>query len=122
MTQAFFWALSVAYLAIGANIASFLFYFRPLNYYGVDRSLAAVHAFHPANAMKTKLMVKCVDDSGRPNEIPTTHWVIAGEAYIVVSIGHSNMQSCDFFVLEEIDLKSLGTLFHGFSVHRFIPI
>jgi hypothetical protein len=63
-------------------------------------------------------IVRCIDDSQRPDEIPVTKWVKAGEAYSVVGWQRSITQDCWFFILKEIDLTGCG-MYKGFSTDRF---
>jgi len=67
------------------------------------------------------MLVECVNDNARPNEIPTTHWVKKGNAYTVISV-LNDMNGVPLFVLEEINLTELGTPYKGFAAYRFRPI
>lgn len=48
----------------------------------------------------------CINDSNRPNDVPTAKWVKKGQVYTVLSMEKMNMQSGQIgFELEEIDLS-----------------
>jgi hypothetical protein len=66
--------------------------------------------------------VFCINDAGRPNEIPTSKWVKKAEVYTVIDTIKCNIQSGKIaLVLAEIDLKGCEP-YKGFSQERFIPV
>lgn len=67
---------------------------------------------------RIKKLVRCIDDSNRPDEIPLTHWVKEGEVYTLTGYAFSHTQNCKYFILEEISLHGFG-MYGGFSIHRF---
>lgn len=67
------------------------------------------------------MIVICLDDSGRPEDIPTSLWVKRGSEYTVIS-SYKDMNGIPLFELLEIDLASLGTLYKGFAANRFKPL
>ena len=55
--------------------------------------------------MKLPFKVICIHDEDRPNDIPTSRWVVKGEEYTVIKIERMNMQGNTLgYELEEIDL------------------
>jgi len=65
------------------------------------------------------LQVICVDDSHRPSDIPTSHWVKKGEPYTVIKAMKCNAQGNLLgFILEEIDLTPFFP-WRYFAAHRF---
>jgi hypothetical protein len=65
-----------------------------------------------------KQLIRCVDDSNRPDDIPSSKWIRKGEIYTIKEVGHSKSQAIPYYVLEEIDVTGCG-MYGGFSVHRF---
>ena len=64
----------------------------------------------------------CIDDTNRPSDIPTTHWVVKGNTYHITQTDKCLMQGGAVGVkLAEIDL----TPFHPwqyFAARRFAPL
>jgi hypothetical protein len=67
------------------------------------------------------MVVECINDSGKPSDIPTSMWIKKGNAYTVIDV-FEDMNDVLLFVLEEIDLASLGTPYKGFASYRFAPM
>ncbi len=67
------------------------------------------------------MRVQCINDKGRNEVIPITHWVKVGQIYNVTDI-LKDMHDIEYYVLAEIDLRSLGTSYKGFNSNRFAPI
>lgn len=67
------------------------------------------------------MIVKCIDDSYRPNDIPLSYWIKKESIYTVIN-SYKDMNGTLLFELEEIDLKPLGLLYKGFSANRFKPL
>jgi hypothetical protein len=62
--------------------------------------------------------VLCIDDSNRPNEIPTSKWLKKDAIYTVDKVG-KDYAGVYFFFLKEIE----GTApYLGFNINRFRPI
>ena len=56
--------------------------------------------------MKIPFKVICIHDEDRPNDIPTSRWVVKGEEYTVIKVERMNMQGNTLgYELEEIDLS-----------------
>lgn len=75
--------------------------------------------------MQTHLSVMkliCINDSARPQEIPTTHWVKKGQPYTAIKfdklLAHGNRMGVQ---LEEIDLKPFAP-YQYFGAWRFKPV
>lgn len=66
------------------------------------------------------MTVICNDDTGRPDEIPTSKWVKKGEAYTVIDAIKCMSQPGQplAYVLAEIDLSGYGA-YKGFAASRF---
>jgi hypothetical protein len=68
------------------------------------------------------MKVVCINDSGRPNEIPITKWVKKADVYTVIDYIKYNIQGGKIaYILEEIDLTGCEP-WKGFSEERFIPV
>ncbi len=65
------------------------------------------------------MKVICVNDKGRPNEVPADKWVTKGERYTVAGVVKCNIQNgAVAYVLEEIDLTGHEP-YIGFDSRRF---
>ncbi len=64
--------------------------------------------------------VICINDKGRNESIPSSHWVKEGQEYTPIA-EYTDMNGVGYYVLQEIDLSSLGTLYKGFNKNRFAP-
>jgi hypothetical protein len=69
------------------------------------------------------MKVICINDDGRPDDIPTSKWIVKDETYTVVKFLNCVAQPGNpvCFVLEEIDLKGCGN-YIGFDSKRFAPV
>lgn len=67
------------------------------------------------------MRVLCINDNGRPDDIPASKWVKAGEPYTVIDVIKCVTQPGQPFayVLDEIDLSGCG-FYKGFSSTRFV--
>jgi hypothetical protein len=67
------------------------------------------------------MRVLCINDAGRPDDVPATKWVKQGEKYTVIDVIKCNMQPGQPFayVLDEIDLNGCG-FYKGFASTRFV--
>ena len=63
------------------------------------------------------MRVKCIDDSNKPSDIPSSKWVKKDTVYTVIDEYKSLPQEIDTYVLAELDLE--GTGYGGFSADRF---
>ena len=61
--------------------------------------------------------VICIDDSHRPNEISSKHWVVKGQKYTIVKMCISKLTNDKYFVLEEV--KPDNPLYGGYNIKRF---
>ena len=61
--------------------------------------------------------VICIDDSMKPNEISSKHWIKKGDKYTVVKMCISKLTNDKYFVLEEI--KPDNPLYGGYNIKRF---
>ena len=61
--------------------------------------------------------VICINDSAKPNEISSKHWIKKGEKYTVVKMCISKLTNDKYFVLEEI--KPDNPLYGGYNIKRF---
>lgn len=66
-------------------------------------------------------LAKCINDSHKPESIPQSLFVVKGDVYTVIEV-LIDMHGIEYYVLAEIDLKSLGTSYKGFNSNRFAPI
>lgn len=67
------------------------------------------------------MKVQCINDSDRPESIPKSLFVVKGQMYTVIEVS-KDMHDIEYYVLAEIDLRSLGTSYKGFNSNRFAPI
>ena len=63
----------------------------------------------------------CINDKDRPESIPLSLFVVKGQIYTVIEVS-IDMNGIEYYVLEEISLTSIGTLYKGFAKSRFAPI
>lgn len=63
-------------------------------------------------------MLKCIDDKGRPADIPLSKWIKAGEYYTEHN-RFLGLGGVEIVQIEEIDLIPLGTSYKGFDAKRF---
>jgi len=67
-------------------------------------------------------LLRCIDDRNRPDEIPESKWVKAGDIYTFKKLWNSASQGqLPFIEVEEIDLTGCG-LYRGFAAFRFEPV
>ena len=64
------------------------------------------------------MQVEAVDVSGRPETVPSSLWIVKGQIYTVVEV-LKDMNSVEYFKLEEIPLEQAKTLYKGFASSRF---
>lgn len=66
------------------------------------------------------MKVLCINDKGRPDEIPTSKWIKEGETYTAIdAIPCKAQPGCPVaLVLAEIDLSGYG-FYKGFASTRF---
>jgi hypothetical protein len=74
--------------------------------------------------MKLPFKVICIHDEERPNDIPTSKWVVKGNEYTVITMERMNMQGGKIgYELEEIDLAKCCFPYTRFGAWRFaIPL
>lgn len=69
--------------------------------------------------IKVPFEVMCMDDSNRPNDIPTSKWVKQHNIYTVTKVGRFNVQNGLIgFILKEIDLSDCAP-YIAFAAWRF---
>jgi hypothetical protein len=66
------------------------------------------------------MKVVCINDAGRPDDIPVTKWIKKDEEYTVIDVIVCKMQPRNpvALVLQEIDLTGCG-FYKGFNSDRF---
>jgi hypothetical protein len=69
------------------------------------------------------MKILCIDDTNRPETIPTSKWLKKNQEYTPTGVIKCNSQGGIFgFILAEIDLKGCEP-YKCFSIHRFaIPV
>lgn len=74
--------------------------------------------------MKLPFKVICIHDGERPNDIPTSRWVVKGKEYTVIKVERMNMQGNSLaYELDEIDLEECCFPYTRFGAWRFaIPL
>lgn len=66
--------------------------------------------------------VVAIDDSNRPNDIPTSKWIKKDEVYTVIKMDYMNQQAGLLgFKLEEINIDDCFP-YQYFSANRFRPL
>lgn len=65
------------------------------------------------------MITECIDDSGRPNDIPTSQWIVKGNEYTVISVWKMNMQGGILgFELAEVNLAGCAP-YKYYAANRF---
>lgn len=65
------------------------------------------------------MLVECIDDSVKPNDIPTSKWVKKGQEYNVIGVWKMNMQGGILgFDLAEINLEGCAP-YKYYAANRF---
>jgi len=74
--------------------------------------------------MKLPFKVICIHDQDRPNDIPTSRWVVKGQEYTVIKVDRMHMHNGMLaYELEEIDLQECCFPYARFAAWRFgIPL
>ena len=66
--------------------------------------------------------VECVNDQGKPNDIPNNQWIKKGNQYTVIKADYLNMQNRILgFQLEEVSLEGCFPYLY-FAANRFKPL
>ena len=69
--------------------------------------------------IKVPFEVMCMDDTNRPNDIPTSKWVKQHNIYTVIKVSKFNVQNGLIgFILKEIDLTDCFP-YKAFAAWRF---
>jgi hypothetical protein len=63
------------------------------------------------------MKVICIDDSNRPQEVPTSCWLVAGQEYTVLKVGKNKLTNEDYFILQEVQPH---LPYGGYKVDRFV--
>lgn len=70
--------------------------------------------------MKLPFRVTCIHDEDRPNDIPTSKWVVKGQEYTVIKVERMQMHGGMLgYELEEIDLEECCFPYTRFAAWRF---
>lgn len=74
--------------------------------------------------MKLPFKVICIHDQDRPNDIPTSRWVVKGQEYTVIKVDRMHMHNGMLaYELDEIDLQECCFPYARFAAWRFgIPL
>ena len=65
------------------------------------------------------MVVICIDDSHRPNDIPTSQWIVKGNEYTVIGVYKMNMQNGILgYDLAEINLNGCAP-YKYYAASRF---
>ncbi len=64
-------------------------------------------------------LVKCINDSHKPESIPQSLFVVKGVEYTVVEVS-TDMNGIEFYKLLEINLSVLQNSYKGFASYRFV--
>jgi hypothetical protein len=65
------------------------------------------------------MLVVCIDDSHRPNDIPTSKWIVKGNEYNVIGVYKMNMQNGILgYDLAEINLNGCAP-YKYYAASRF---
>lgn len=62
------------------------------------------------------MKVICIDDSGRPNEIRTSNWLVRGNEYTVKKLLKSLITNQQYYSLEEV---TPDPPYGGYRIERF---
>jgi hypothetical protein len=60
--------------------------------------------------------VICIDASYRPQEVPTSCWLVEGQEYTVLRVGKNKLTNEEYFILQEIQPTPP---YGGYKVERF---
>jgi hypothetical protein len=60
--------------------------------------------------------VICIDASFKPEEVPTSSWLVEGQEYTVLRVGKNKLTNEDYFILQEIQPN---LPYGGYKVNRF---
>lgn len=65
------------------------------------------------------MIVVCIDDSNRPEDIPLSSWVVRGKEYTIVN-SFVGFGGAEIVEIAEIDLKKITNgIYGGFRASRF---
>ena len=68
------------------------------------------------------MKVLCIDDAGRPNDIPNSQWVKEGSIYHVTNAVKCNIQGGLLgFELKEVNLDGCAP-YKFYAASRFVPV
>jgi hypothetical protein len=60
--------------------------------------------------------VICIDASCRPQEVPTSCWLVEGQEYTALRVGVNKISHEEYFILEEVQPTPP---YGGYNVRRF---
>jgi hypothetical protein len=61
--------------------------------------------------------VICIDASCKPEEVPTSSWLVEGQEYTVLKINRNKLTKEEYFILLEVQPTSP---YGGYKVDRFV--
>lgn len=61
--------------------------------------------------------VVCIDDSNKPNDISSKHWVKKGNKYTPIKLVTCKLDRKQYFVLEEVTPDN--PIYGGYNINRF---
>lgn len=62
------------------------------------------------------MTVICINDKGRPSDVPLSNWIKEGQEYTVKRVGMNKLTQEEYFVLHEIQPTPP---YGGYKVERF---
>ena len=63
------------------------------------------------------IKVVCIDASCRPEEVPTSSWLVEGQEDTVLRVGVNKLTHEEYFILQEVEIP---LPYGGYKVDRFI--
>jgi len=63
------------------------------------------------------MKVVCIDASCKPEEVPTSCWIVEGQEYTVLKVGKNKLTNEEYFILQEVQITPP---YGGYKVDRFI--
>ena len=64
--------------------------------------------------------VLCINDQGRPAEVPMSQWIVKNSIYTVIKVVNCLGQGIQGYELEEVKIDS--ALYKYFAASRFAPL
>ena len=63
------------------------------------------------------IKVVCIDASCKPEEVPTSSWLVEGQEYTVLRVGKNKLTNEKYFILQEVQITPP---YGGYKIDRFI--